>query len=82
MPDVRDYYGLGSPAGQSWLPGECDVPIRQGVWLWEPGTEDRLLSVAHLMDLYYRSVGHNCNLLLNANPDPDGLIPVPDMKRN
>jgi len=42
VPDVRDYNGPGSPEGQKWLPGECDVPIRQGVWLWEPNTEDRL----------------------------------------
>jgi alpha-L-fucosidase len=34
-----------------------------------------------MMDRYYRSVGHNCNLLVNANPDQDGLIPEPDMKR-
>ena len=33
------------------------------------------------MDLYYRSVGHNGNLLLNANPDRDGLIPALDMRR-
>ena len=57
------------------------MPVRSGVWIWEPNTEGRLLSVDKLMDLYYRSVGHNCNLLLNANPDPDGLIPEPDMKR-
>ena len=80
-PEGRDYNGAGTPDGPRWLPGECDVPIRQGVWLWEPNTESRLLSVDQLMDLYYRSVGHNCNLLLNANPGPDGLIPAPDMKR-
>jgi alpha-L-fucosidase len=80
-PDVRDYRGAGSPDGQKWWPGECDVPIRQGIWLWETNTEARLFSVDQLMDRYYRSVGHNCNLLLNANPDPDGLIPAPDMKR-
>jgi len=33
------------------------------------------------MDKYDRSVGRNCNLLLNANPDPTGLIPEPDMRR-
>jgi len=81
VPDVRDYNGPGSPDGPKWLPGECDVPIRQGIWMWEPNTENRLFSVDQLMDRYYRSVGHNCNLLLNANPDPDGLIPEPDMKR-
>jgi alpha-L-fucosidase len=80
-PDTRDYSGPGVPDGARWLPGECDVPVRRGVWLWEPNTEDRLLSVDELMSLYERSVGRNCNLLLNANPDPDGLIPAPDMKR-
>ncbi len=80
-PAERDYNGPGVPGGPRWLPGECDVPVRSGVWIWEPNTEGRLLSVDKLMDLYYRSVGHNCNLLLNANPDPDGLIPEPDMKR-
>ena len=81
MPDVPDYNGGGSPTERKWLPGECDVPVRNGVWLWQPNTEGRLFSVSQLMDKYYRSVGHNCNLLLNANPDQDGLIPEPDMKR-
>jgi alpha-L-fucosidase len=81
VPTTRDYSGPGTPDGPRWLPGECDVPIRQGVWLWEPNTESRLFTVGQLVDRYCRSVGHNCNLLLNANPDPDGLIPEPDVQR-
>lgn len=81
VPAGRDYAGAGDPGGARWLPGECDVPIRDGIWLWEPNTESRLFTVDQLMDRYYRSVGHNCNLLVNANPGPDGLIPEPDMRR-
>lgn len=78
---TRDYNGPGIPDGARWLPGECDVPIRRSTWMWQPNTEDQLFSVDELMDRYYRSVGHNCNLLLNANPGPDGLIPDADMRR-
>ena len=81
VPEGRDYYGAGAPDGTRWLPGECDVPVRRETWLWLPATEDKLFTVDELMDKYYRSVGHNCNLLLNANPDPTGLIPEPDMAR-
>jgi alpha-L-fucosidase len=81
VPGTRDVFGPGDPNGKKWLPGECDIAIRRNTWFWEPNTEDRLLTVDELMDCYYRSVGHNCNLLLNANPDPDGLIPEPDMNR-
>ncbi len=80
-PATRDYNGGGSPNAVKWLPGECDVPIRDGLWLWSPNTEGRLFSVRQLLDRYYRSVGRNCNLLINANPDQDGLIPDADMKR-
>lgn len=80
-PGTRDYSGPGSPDDKTWMPGECDVPLRNGLWLWQPKTEDRLFSVDQLMDKYYRSVGRNCNLLLNATPDQDGLIPEADMKR-
>ena len=34
-----------------------------------------------LLDMYYRSVGRNCNLLLNANPNPEGLVPEADFQR-
>jgi alpha-L-fucosidase len=81
VPEGRDYNGPGTPDGPRWLPGECDVPVRRGIWLWLPGTEGELFTVDELVDKYERSVGHNCNLLLNANPDPSGLIPEPDMQR-
>ena len=80
-PEGRDYNGAGDPEGTRWLPGECDVPVRRETWLWLPNTEGRLFSLDELMDKYYRSVGRNCNLLLNASPDQDGLVPEPDMRR-
>ncbi len=81
VPEGRDYYGGGAPDGTRWLPGECDVPVRRGIWLWLPDTEKELFTLDELVDKYDRSVGRNCNLLLNANPDPSGLIPEADMAR-
>jgi alpha-L-fucosidase len=71
----------GSPAGTLWIPGECDVPIRNHEWFWKPGQENLRYSLPELMEMYYCSVGRNCNLLLNANPGPDGLVPEADLER-
>ncbi|MBN1670128.1 MAG: alpha-L-fucosidase [Kiritimatiellae bacterium] len=71
----------GMPDGRLWMPGECDVPIRNHEWFWKPGQENRIYPVSELVDMYYASVGRNCNLLLNANPGPDGLVPEADMAR-
>jgi len=73
-------YG-GDPYGRIWTPGECDVPVRNHDWFWMPDHEDRLYSLSELMEMYYCSVGRNCNLLLNANPGPDGLVPETDFQR-
>jgi hypothetical protein len=32
------------------------------------------------MNMYYNSVGHNTSLILGLTPDPDGLMPEPDVK--
>lgn len=77
---VEKVFG-GHPDGKLWVPGECDVPVRNHDWFWKPGGEKRLYSDAHLLDMYYNSVGRNCNLLLNANPNPDGLVPEEDFQR-
>lgn len=71
----------GDPDGKLWIPGECDVPIRGSEWFWQPDGEKSLHSVEAMVQMYYNSVGRNCNLLLNANPGPDGLVPEPDFQR-
>ncbi len=71
---------LGLDAGARWVPAECDVPIRRD-WFWTTENADTLKHLDHLMDLYYRSVGHGCNLLLNHTPDTSGLIPAADAAR-
>lgn len=71
----------GSPEGPMWVPGECDVPIRRDEWFWKRGEEDKVRSLDELMAIYEHSVGRNCNLLLNANIGPDGLVPEPDFSR-
>lgn len=71
--------GHGVPGEKSWIPGECCTTLRYPhEWFWKPEGQ-QLKSVEHLMGLYYRSVGRNSNLLLNAAPDKDGLIPDEDM---
>ena len=79
--DEADYNGPGDPEGSRWLPGECDVPVRNHEWFWTPDGEGKLYGVEELVGMYYQSVGHNCNLLLNANPGPDGLVPQADFQR-
>ncbi|MGX2958220.1 alpha-L-fucosidase [Peribacillus sp. JNUCC 23] len=69
------------PGTPEWLPAECDVPIRKNHWFWHPNDEDSLLSIDGLLDIYYHSVGHGTNLLLNIAPDNRGLIPKLDEDR-
>lgn len=61
-----------------YLPAECDVPLRKG-WFWHPDDEDTRKSLPHLWDIYHRSVGHGCNLLLNVAPDRRGCLPEADV---
>lgn len=70
----------GAFDGALWIPAECDVPLRGTEWFWTPDGHKKIASDEKLLDMYLRSVGRNCNLILNANPGPDGLVPEPDMQ--
>ena len=63
----------GHADGNQWTAAECDVSIRPG-WFYHPEEDDRVKSPDQLVDLYYRSVGHNATLLLNFPVDRRGLI--------
>ena len=69
------------PDGDAWLPMEMDTTLLDHKWFWGPDTDHMLKSVEHLMDIYYKSVGRGCVLLLNATPDTTGRIPESHVAR-
>jgi len=71
--------GEGHEDGKFWVPAEVDVSIRRG-WFWHQSQDSLVRSPENLMDLYYASVGRNCNLLLNVPPDNRGLLHENDVK--
>ena len=77
-----DYAQLahGHEDGTYWIPGECDVSIRPG-WFHHADQDDKVKSLADLLEIYYKSVGRNAVLLLNVPPDRRGLIHENDVAR-
>ncbi|XP_011011977.1 PREDICTED: alpha-L-fucosidase 1 [Populus euphratica] len=67
----------GDPSGHDWVPAECDVSIRPG-WFWHASEVPK--SAIKLLDIYYKSVGRNCLLLLNVPPNSSGLISDEDIQ--
>jgi alpha-L-fucosidase len=85
--DVRRYFpgtplsdelGEGYRNGSDWVPPECDVSIRPG-WFYRQAEDARVKSPRTLFNLYERSVGRNCTLLVNVPPDHRGLLADPDV---
>ncbi|XVE64124.1 hypothetical protein DITRI_Ditri07aG0076700 [Diplodiscus trichospermus] len=75
---IVDYLNTGDPKGTNWLPAECDVSIRKG-WFWHKSESPKKLS--QLLEIYYKSVGRNCVMLLNVPPNSTGLISETDLER-
>lgn len=71
------YSSRGDPYGHDWVPAECDVSIRPG-WFWHSSELPK--SALTLLDIYYKSVGRNCLLLLNIPPNSSGLISSEDIQ--
>ncbi|XVF46257.1 hypothetical protein PTKIN_Ptkin03bG0013300 [Pterospermum kingtungense] len=71
------YSQRGDPYGHDWVPAECDVSIRPG-WFWHASEVPK--PALELLNLYYRSAGRNCLLLLNVPPNSSGLIPEEDIQ--
>jgi len=72
------YLNAGDSRGPDWVPGECDVSIRPG-WFWHADQNPKAL--AELLDIYFKSVGRNCVLLLNVPPNPEGRLDAADIAR-
>jgi alpha-L-fucosidase len=71
------YLNEGDISGLDWVPPECDVSIRPG-WFWHKYQQPR--SVETLLDIYFKSVGRNCVMLLNTPPNSTGLLHDTDVK--
>ena len=69
------------PNESVWLPIEADVSIRRPNWFWSTQNERNLLSLDQLLEIYYRSVGHGTQLLINIPADRRGLLPDADSAR-
>ncbi len=78
--DKPEELQCGHADGDTWVAAECDVSIRPG-WFFHANENAKVKTVRQLVDLYYRSVGHNATLLLNLPVDKDGLIHPIDSAR-
>lgn len=78
MAGIQDYLNTGEKGAPDWVPGECDTSIRPG-WFWHAREQPKSLEA--LLQIYYRSVGRNCVLLLNVPPDTRGLLDERDVAR-
>ncbi len=71
----------GGPPTGIYQPAEMDTTINGAGWFWHPDSVGRIRSLTELVGVYYRSVGHGGNLLLNLAPNRDGLLDAAEVDR-
>ena len=67
------YLNTGDPTGKRWVVPLCNTSIRPG-WFYHAAEDGSVKTPQELLEVYYRSVGRNCVLLLNIPPDQRGLF--------
>jgi alpha-L-fucosidase len=77
--DFSAILGEGEENGKYWVPAEVDVSIRPG-WFYHEAQDSMVKSPENLLNIYYSSIGRNCNLILNVPPDRRGLLNEIDVK--
>ena len=68
----------GRDGKMHWLPSETDFPLRRG-WYWHQNEKPK--SLAHLVKIYYESVGRGAVMDIGIAPDTDGQVCADDAKR-
>lgn len=63
-----------------WYPAQVNTSIRPG-WFYHAKEDDRVRSLADMLQVYYGSVGGNGQFLLNIPPDRRGLFHENDVAR-
>ena len=77
--NVKYWLGTeGTRNGKSWMPAECDVPLRPG-WFYHASQTSQVKTPYALLDLYYKSVGRGANLDLGLSPNQQGLLDEEDV---
>ncbi|HLO99548.1 MAG TPA: discoidin domain-containing protein, partial [Fimbriimonas sp.] len=71
---------FGLEGGDSWVPAEVNTSIRPE-WFYHPSEDEKVKTVAQLLDSYYASVGRNATFLLNFPIMPNGTIHPTDVER-